>query len=140
MRTKFGTRITKVNDTLREMVASRTSVTATAFIADQTATPHYAYWMTFMNQATPVFTGPEKLARKFNYPVVYMNTRRIRRGYYEIVPELLFTQPADTPEGEISEAFMRRLEREITLDPAIWLWSHRRWKHKQPAEEVSIAK
>ena len=131
MRTKFGTCITPVNQTLRKMVACKDQVTATAFIADQTATQRDAYWTTFLNQETAVFTGPEKLAIKFNYPVVYMNVNRIRRGYYEVSPELLFAQPKDTKEGEISEAFTNRLEKEIIRNPAFWLWSHRRWKHKR---------
>jgi Kdo2-lipid IVA lauroyltransferase/acyltransferase len=131
MRTKFGTRITPVNLTLRDMVAQRQSVTATAFIADQSAIPSNCYWTTFLNQDTPVFAGPEKLAVKFNYPVVYMNVKRIRRGYYEVFPELLFAAPQNTIENEISEAFMKRLEREIVLNPVPWLWSHRRWKHKR---------
>ena len=129
MRTKFGTRITPVNNTLRDMVANRGKLTATAFIADQTATPENAYWTTFLNQDTAVFTGPEKLATKFNYPVVYMNVKRVRRGYYEITPELLFAEPKNTKEGEISEAFTKRLEKEIIADPSTWLWSHKRWKH-----------
>jgi KDO2-lipid IV(A) lauroyltransferase len=131
MRTRFGTRITPVNLTLRDMVANRKFVTATAFIADQTATRNNAYWMTFLNQDTPVFTGPEKLAVKFDYPVVFMNMKRPRRGYYEVFPELLFSKPQKTTENEISHAFMKRVEREITKDPALWLWSHRRWKHKR---------
>jgi KDO2-lipid IV(A) lauroyltransferase len=129
MRTKFGTRITPVNNTLRDMVANRKEVTATAFIADQTAGAENAYWTTFLHQDTAVFTGPEKLAKKFNYPVVYMNVHRPKRGYYEVTPELLFRTPKDTAEGEISEAFTKRLEKEILLEPATWLWSHRRWKH-----------
>jgi KDO2-lipid IV(A) lauroyltransferase len=132
MRTRFGTKITPVNNTLRDMVANRKSVTATAFIADQTATKKNAYWTTFLNQDTAVFTGPEKLATKFNYPVVYMNVKRPKRGYYEVFPELLIPEPKLTTENEISEAFMKRLEKEITLDPTTWLWSHRRWKHKRP--------
>ncbi|TAE17107.1 MAG: lipid A biosynthesis acyltransferase [Bacteroidetes bacterium] len=131
MRTKFGTRITPVNNTLRDMVANRSQVTATAFIADQTASPDNAYWTTFLNQDTAVFTGPEKLAKKFNYPVVYMNVRRPKRGYYEVTPELLFLNPKDTAEGEICETFTRRLEKEILLQPETWLWSHKRWKHKR---------
>jgi KDO2-lipid IV(A) lauroyltransferase len=134
MRTKFGTRITPVNNTLRDMVANRNQITATAFIADQTASPENAYWTTFLNQDTAVFTGPEKLAKKFNYPVVYMNVRRPRRGYYEVSPELLFLNPKDTAEGEISEAFTRRLEKEIILEPTTWLWSHKRWKHTRPKQ------
>jgi KDO2-lipid IV(A) lauroyltransferase len=131
MRTRFGTKITPVNLTLRDMVANRGSVTATAFIADQTATKDNAYWTTFLNQDTPVFTGPEKLATKFNYPVVFMNMSRPKRGYYEVFPELLIPDPKNTSENEISEKFMNRLEREILKDPTIWLWSHRRWKHKR---------
>jgi Kdo2-lipid IVA lauroyltransferase/acyltransferase len=129
MRTRFGTRIIPVNNTLRDMVANREKLMATALIADQTASPENAYWTNFLNQDTAVHTGPEKLAKKFNYPVVYMCVRRIRRGYYEIIPELLFDQPKDTAEGEISEAFTRCLERDIVNDPIPWLWSHRRWKH-----------
>jgi KDO2-lipid IV(A) lauroyltransferase len=137
MRTKFGTRITPVNNTLRDMVANRAQVTATAFIADQTATPDNAYWTNFMNQDTAVFTGPEKLAKKFNYPVVFMNVKRTSRGYYEITPELMFSTPKDTIDGEISETFTKRLEKEIKVDPTTWLWSHRRWKHVRNKTSVS---
>jgi KDO2-lipid IV(A) lauroyltransferase len=134
MRTRFGTKITPVDKTLRDMVANRDIVTATAFVADQTAVPQNAYWTKFLNQDTAVFTGPEKLARKFNYPVVYMNVLRTKRGHYEIKPELLFENPSKTADNEISEAFTKRLEIEIKRDPVTWLWSHRRWKHKRPAE------
>lgn len=133
MRTKFGTRISPGNRVLRDMVASRANgeLTATAFIADQTAFRENAYWTTFLNQDTAVFTGPEKLATKFDYPVVFMNVKRIRRGYYEVFPELLIDSSRATTEGKISEAFTKRLEQEIIADPVIWLWSHRRWKYKR---------
>jgi Kdo2-lipid IVA lauroyltransferase/acyltransferase len=129
-RTKFGTRIIPASQTLRDMVANRKDVTATAFIADQAATTANSYWTTFLNQPTSVFNGPEKLAVRFNYPVVYISIQRLRRGYYKLIPELLFDNPATTIEGEILEAFTKRLEKEIVGDPTIWLWSHRRWKIK----------
>jgi Kdo2-lipid IVA lauroyltransferase/acyltransferase len=133
MRTRFGTRITPVEKTLRDMVANQKELTATAFIADQATTSKNAfYWTTFLHQDTAVFTGPEKLARRFNYPVVFMNVKRVRRGYYEVTPELLFENPAATTDNEISETFIKRLEREIVLDPVPWLWSHKRWKKKRP--------
>ena len=133
MRTKFGTRITPVNLTLRDMVANRGTVTATTFIADQSAPQDKGYWTTFLNQDTAVFTGFEKLAVKFNYPIVYINVKRPRRGYYEVYLELMFANPKETSENEISEAFMRRLEKEIILDPTTWLWSHKRWKYARPS-------
>jgi Kdo2-lipid IVA lauroyltransferase/acyltransferase len=139
MRTRFGTRIIAAEKTLRDMVASRNEVTATAFIADQTATKKDAYWTTFLNQDTAVFTGPEKLARRFNYPVVYMHVQCVRRGYYEVTPELLFAEPGTAAENDISETFTNRLEREIILNPTYWLWSHKRWKHQRTKVEVDHA-
>ncbi len=132
MRTKFGTKITPAVNTLREMVANRKQVTATALIADQTAFADQGYWTIFLNQDTAVFTGPEKLAKKFDYPVVYMNVKRVQRGYYEITPELLFEFPKEAAENEITERFTNRLETEINSMPATWLWSHRRWKYSRP--------
>ncbi len=131
MRTKFGTKITPVNQTLRDMVANRGSLTATAFIADQYPATGGAQWSTFLNQDTGFFTGPEKLSSKFNYPVVYVHVRRLKRGQYEVTPELLFENPKQTTEGEITNSFIKRLEVDIMTDPVTWLWSHKRWKHKR---------
>jgi KDO2-lipid IV(A) lauroyltransferase len=128
-RTKFNTQITKMNDTLREMMKAKDQPVAYAFVADQTPFPENAYWMQFLNQETAVYTGFEKLARKFNYPVVYARIKRIKRGYYEIFPELLFDSPKETKENEICHTFMKLLEQDIIKDPSIWLWSHKRWKH-----------
>ena len=131
MRTRFGVELVKVDRITRQMIANKDKLTATAFIADQAAWAHTAYWTNFLNQQTPVFMGPEKLAVKFNYPVVYMSVKRIKRGFYEVLPELLFAQPQLTTETEISEAFTKRLEQDILKNPATWLWSHKRWKHKK---------
>jgi KDO2-lipid IV(A) lauroyltransferase len=57
--------------------------------------------------------------------------KRLQRGKYEVIPELLFRHPKETSEGEITEAFIRRLEKDILANPTPWLWSHRRWKHKR---------
>jgi KDO2-lipid IV(A) lauroyltransferase len=131
MRTRFGTKLIKMRDTYKDMVRLKDEINATAFIADQTPAPESAYWTTFLNQDTPVFWGTEKIAKKVNYPVIYTSVKRVRRGYYEIHSETLFEDPRSTAEGEISEAHTRKLEAEIRQQPEIWLWSHRRWKHKR---------
>jgi KDO2-lipid IV(A) lauroyltransferase len=122
-----------MKDTFREMVQHRAELDATAFIADQTPAPDNAFWLTFMNQDTPVFQGTEKIARKMNYPVVYVRVERVKRGFYEISAETLFEEPAKTTDGEITTAHTRALEQDIQRQPESWLWSHRRWKHKRPA-------
>jgi Kdo2-lipid IVA lauroyltransferase/acyltransferase len=135
MRTRFGTGLIDMNSTFRVMVKEKGTITATAFIADQTPQPQRAYWTTFMNQDTPVFLGPETIARKRNYPVVYTAAYRERRGYYRIHAERLVDEPANTADGEITELHTRRLEKDIIQHPEIWLWSHRRWKHVRPVPE-----
>jgi KDO2-lipid IV(A) lauroyltransferase len=131
MRTRFGTKLYAMKDTMREMIRNRNEVNATAFIADQTPSPEGAYWTTFMNQDTPVFWGTEKIAQKLNYPVVYITIKRLKRGFYEVDSEILVTDSKSTKEGEISELHTRKLEKDILTQPEIWLWSHRRWKHKR---------
>jgi Kdo2-lipid IVA lauroyltransferase/acyltransferase len=132
MRTRFGTGLMAMNNTFREMVKNRERVTLTAFICDQTPQPDRAFWTTFLNQDTPVFQGPETIARKLNYPIVYAAVHKIKRGYYQIEAELMVDHPAPTTEGAISEMHTRRLETDIVAGPSAWLWSHRRWKHKKP--------
>ena len=131
MRTRFGTRLIAMQDTFRDMLAHRDEVNATAFIADQTPHPQAAHWMTFLQQDTPVFKGTEKIAQKMNQPVVYVSVQRVKRGYYTVMAELLFPQPAGTQDGEITVAHTKKLEEDIIAQPATWLWSHRRWKHKR---------
>lgn len=136
MRTRFGTKLIAMKDTFREMLENRQELNATAFIADQTPAPESAYWTTFLNQDTPVFKGAELIARKINYPIVYATVKRVNRGYYEIFAEILCEVPKATSEGEISEMHTRRLEQDIIAQPEVWLWSHRRWKHKRPVKTV----
>jgi len=135
MRTRFGTKLIAMKDTYREMVSKRNELSATAFIADQTPSPEGAFWTTFLNQDTPVFKGTEKIAQRLNYPVVYARVNRLKRGYYEISAEVLFENPAKTEPDLISKSHSKALENDILTRPEIWLWSHRRWKHKRPMEK-----
>lgn len=133
MRTRLGNGLFSMKDTFREMVRRRKELTATAFIADQT--PHNlktAIWTKFMQQDTPVFPGPEALAKKLDYPVIYVGARRLKRGYYRLECEVLFAEPQKTEDGTITERHTRRLEQDIITQPEIWLWTHRRWKHQRP--------
>lgn len=131
MRTRLGNKLYEMKKTLRGMVADRREVTATAFIADQTPSHENVFWHNFLHQDTPIFMGPEKIARKFNYPVFYISVRREKRGYYAIESELLFDNPKETEGNEISIRHTKRLEEDIQSQPEIWLWTHRRWKHKR---------
>jgi Kdo2-lipid IVA lauroyltransferase/acyltransferase len=136
MRTRHGTKLYTMRETSKAMIRNRDLLTATAFIADQTPSPERAYWMTFLNQDTPVFQGTEGLARKLDKPVVYISITRPERGYYCMSMETLVADPTRTRDGEITELHTRRLERDIRKYPELWLWTHRRWKHKRPSTVI----
>ena len=129
MRTRFGTKLIPMKDTLREMLNNRKVLSATAFIADQSPQPDRAYWMNFLNQDTPVFLGIEKIALKIRYPVVYVSIKRVKRGYYQLRAERIELPSVEARPGEITELHTRKLEADIRNQPETWLWTHRRWKH-----------
>ena len=139
-RTKFNTKIVPRKDTLKSIISNRNIISAPALIADQAPVPvKHALWMNFLNQPTAVFNGPEKIAKKMDFPVVYMTVEKIKRGYYEVTPTLLFEHPKETAEHEITIAFNKKLEESILQHPESWLWSHKRWKHKPPPGVEFIA-
>lgn len=136
MRTRLGNGLFPMKDTFREMVRHRKEIIATAFIADQT--PHNlttAFWTDFLGQDTPVFPGPEVISQKFDYPIIYVGARRLKRGYYQLECEVLVEAPKEMEKGVITDMHIQRLEKDIEQQPEIWLWTHRRWKHQRPVPE-----
>lgn len=134
IRTRFGNGLIAMKDTFRQMTKNKNECTATAFIADQTPPPENAHWTNFLNQDTPVFKGTELMAARFNYPVIYINVIRIKRGYYKIQVEDVIDDPSKTHSGYISEWHTKKLEELIKQQPETWLWSHRRWKHSRSTQ------
>ena len=131
MRLRHGTGLYKMKSTFAQMREDVDKLTAVAFIADQTPAAHRQYWTHFLNQETAVFVGMESAARTFNLPVIYLSPRRSKRGYYEMVAEVLVDDPHACAENEIIDRYVAKLEQEIKLQPEIWLWTHRRWKRKR---------
>jgi KDO2-lipid IV(A) lauroyltransferase len=112
--------------------------TVTFYIADQRPLrAHIQYWLTFLNQDTPVILGPEKISVKYDLPVFYVNIIRPRRGFYEGEFIKLFEHGKQTKPYEITQKYYEILEKIIREKPEYWLWSHKRWKHKRPIDETS---
>jgi len=88
-----------------------------------------SFWTNFLNQETPVITGTERLAKKYNLAVVFLEIDRIKRGYYKIYYRLITDNPKlEVPNG-INEKYIRKVEEMIYSKPELWLWSHNRWKY-----------
>ena len=87
-----------------------------------------AHWVEFLGQDTASLPGMDVLARKFNFPVLYYEVRRLRRGFYEVEFSEICANPAEAGETNITQAYARHLENIIRRQPEPWLWSHKRWK------------
>ena len=66
---------------------------------------------------------------KFGLPVYYMELERIEAGRYRHNYTLLYDGKEEVKPHEITERYVRCLERTIETKPEYWMWSHRRWKH-----------
>lgn len=135
LRGRRGGLIIPMNQVYKQLLLLKEQNTATTLglIADQASPPESAYWTKFMNQDSGFFYGPEKIAKKFNYPVLYLGVKKLKRGYYEMRIKILAENPGELKEGEITQGYVNELEKDLREQPFNWLWSHRRWKHKKPA-------
>ncbi len=89
---------------------------------------HYA---TFMGAEVPVYTGAEMLSKKYNMNVVFLKTKKVKRGYYEATMEVLSKNAKEVPNFEITNQFLKLVEQQIMEAPEYYLWTHKRWKHKK---------
>lgn len=136
VRSKFGNQLVAMRQTLRALQASRGKPSLFSFGNDQSPSKNELhYWTTFLNQATSVQLGIEKIAKMTNQPIFYLKVNYLKRGYYEVDCVPLCLKPATTAPYEITELHTRFLEDMIKAQPAYWLWSHRRWKH-QPKIDI----
>ncbi|MDR0799179.1 MAG: lysophospholipid acyltransferase family protein [Dysgonamonadaceae bacterium] len=102
------------------------------FISDQKPSANSLhYWTEFLHQDTPALIGAERIAKQTGAAVCYLDITQVKRGFYEGKVELISADPKETPEFEITEKYMRAMERSILRNPALWLWSHNRWKYKR---------
>lgn len=93
------------------------------------------HWRSFFNVKVPVHTGAEMLAKKFNLTVVNYVTRKIKRGYYETTFELLTEKPKAFENYKVTDKYIELTEKNIRKQPEYYLWSHKRFKHRDRYQE-----
>ncbi|MBC7440359.1 MAG: lysophospholipid acyltransferase family protein, partial [Flavobacterium sp.] len=111
------------------------------FASDQSPQLHSArYWKDFLGINVPVYTGAEMLAKKFDMNVVFLRTKKIKRGHYEATFEILAKNVKEIPDYEITDKFLNLVEKQILEAPEFYFWTHKRWKHagKNPNLQTTI--
>lgn len=139
MRSRFGNHMVAMRQTIRTIQSTKDRPTMFTFGSDQSPSKDdMKYWTLLLNQPAAIQMGVEKIAMKTNRPVFYLKTSYVKRGYYEVDCVPICLNPKETAAFEITETHTRFLEDFIKEEPAYWLWSHRRWKHK-PSEKAQAA-
>lgn len=133
LRSRFGSESIPKNTALRSFLAMRRDgiPSVTGFMSDQK--PGHGdgtHTVLFMGQETPVITGTETLARRLGMAAVYWDMVKTSRGHYRIDIVPMCDNAADTQQYALTDQYFQLLQQTINRNPAIWLWSHNRWKIK----------
>lgn len=133
MRSRFSGMPVHMNETLRAIstLNAQNEAFIVALIGDQSPSNlNGVHWAQFLNQETAFLNGPAKIAKKYHLPLIYLEQRKVKRGYYRA----RFTHVLDVENQDHTELMsdcIAQMEKEIHKQPFTWLWSHRRWKHQR---------
>jgi KDO2-lipid IV(A) lauroyltransferase len=133
IRAKYNTFLITTKETISTLNESKKNgeLTLNGFISDQTPKLNSAYhWNEFMGIKVPIHTGAEMLAKKLDLAVAFCAVKKVKRGYYEATFKTITLTPNEFKDYEITDIFMKLVEKQIYEAPEYYLWTHKRWKHK----------
>jgi KDO2-lipid IV(A) lauroyltransferase len=137
-RSKFGVTGFKNAKMIRGMQQHFSNQQQGAYIllSDQSPELHKTYsWKEFFNIKVPIHTGAEMLSKRFNLVVINYVAKKVKRGYYEAEFQLITDAPKDFDNYQISDLYTELTEKNIRAQPALYLWSHKRFKHRNKFKE-----
>lgn len=136
IRSKYNTKLVSTKQAMASIVSgeSKNIRSMIAFLSDQSPKVNSAHhWVKFMGIKVPCHTGAEMLAKNHDLSVTFLKINKVKRGYYEAEFIPLADDPRDVPDYEITDKFTVELEKQIYEAPEYYLWTHKRWKHKDKA-------
>lgn len=105
-------------------------LTVTGFMSDQKPSHGDPTYVTeFLHRPTAMITGTETLGRRLGMAAVYWDMEKTARGHYRIVVRKICDDVSQTEPMEVTSTYTRMLQATVERDPALWLWSHKRWKN-----------
>lgn len=127
-----GTLMIDYKKVFRTLVSLKDKLITVFILSDQSPPrTELNYFVDFLSQKTAFYDGMEKVARALNYAVIYLDIKRVNRGFYEVEIIPITHNAKNTKEDFITKEYIRLLEKSIISQPANWLWSHRRWKNRE---------
>ncbi|WP_291867428.1 lysophospholipid acyltransferase family protein [Maribacter sp.] len=132
-RARWNTTLITQSETIKTIISNTKNNVKSVYgmVSDQSPMVRKVqYWSEFMDIKVPVFNGAENMARKLDLAVVFLKVTKVKRGYYsaEFIP--ITKNGKETEKNEITDQFLRLTEQQIREKPEHYLWTHRRWKHR----------
>lgn len=134
IRSKYGTELVETKKTIPLMAQNQRDgiLSLYGLASDQSPKMDRIFHSkTFMGIEVPVHTGGEMLAKKYDLSVLFIKVKKIKRGYYEATIVPICENPNDYANFEITEMYLKEVEKQILEAPEYYLWTHKRWKHRK---------
>lgn len=131
IRSRFGSLSFAKATVFRDLVHLKRDnvLTVTGFMSDQKPSHNDPTVVTmFLNRPTAFISGTETLARRMGLAAIYWDMEKTARGNYRITCRLLDDGTHAGEPGTLTRNYAAMLQDTITRNPAIWLWTHKRWK------------
>lgn len=131
IRSRFGSLSFAKATVFRDLVHLKRDnvLTVTGFMSDQKPSHNDPTVVTmFLNRPTAFISGTETLARRIGLAAIYWDMEKTARGHYRITCRLLDDGTHAGEPGTLTRNYAAMLQDTITRNPAIWLWTHKRWK------------
>lgn len=132
-RTKFGFIGYKTTETIKAITKNFDKGIQGLYLLLSDQSPQVQkthYWREFMGVIVPIHTGAEMLAKKFDMAVVNYSIKKVKRGFFEVKLETITENPRGINDYEVTDKYLEITERNIREQPEYYLWSHKRFKHK----------
>lgn len=142
IRSKFNTKLINTKQAIStinqyELKGEKSVI---AFISDQSPRlTNKVYWANFMGIDIPCFTGAERLAKKLDLTVAYLKISKLKRGYYEGEIITLAENPKTYNDYQITDLFLKEVEKQIYETPEYYFWTHKRWKHAGKTKKQGVS-
>jgi lauroyl/myristoyl acyltransferase len=89
------------------------------------------YWQSFMGVEVPVHVGAESVARKYDMNILFVKVKKVKRGFYEATFVPMSDKVQETTPFEITNKYIKEVEKQIHEAPEYYFWTHNRWKHRR---------
>lgn len=133
-----GNSIVSMYNSARTIIKILKEGKAIALLADQSATEDKDIYVDFFGKPAATYETPAALALKFKAPIIIGFAFRQKDFSYRVrLEELKFDDLNDDTNGriELTRRHVAKLEEAIKVNPGLWTWQHRRWKHTKPSYE-----